>query len=83
MTQTTSSELSQQIQTAVQIVTKPPAPRNGTRFTIFEASRPCGPAGWLAMLLIKAGNVKTNTCPSTNTQISPGFVISAINKYMV
>ena len=26
------------------------------RFTIFGASRPCGPAGWLALLIIKAGD---------------------------
>ena len=26
----------------------------------FSASRSCGPAGWLAMLLIKAGDIETN-----------------------
>ena len=31
----------------------------------FLASRPCGPAGWLAMLLIKAGYVETNPGPTT------------------
>ena len=29
------------------------------------ASRPCGPAGWLALLLIKAGDVETNPGPTT------------------
>ena len=31
----------------------------------FGASRPCGPTGWLAMLLIKAGDVETNPGPTT------------------
>ena len=31
----------------------------------FLASRPCTPAGWQAMLLIKAGNVETNPGPTT------------------
>ena len=30
----------------------------------FLASRPCGPAGWLAMLLIKADDVETNPGPT-------------------
>ena len=33
--------------------------------TVFWASWPCGPAGWLAMLLIKAGDVETNPGPTT------------------
>ena len=37
----------------------------GARFTVFWASRPCGPDGWLALLLIKAGDVKTNQGPPT------------------
>ena len=37
----------------------------GARFTIFWASRPCGPAGWLALLLTKAADVETNPCPTT------------------
>ena len=45
-------ELSQWTQTAVQIVPNLPAPVMGARFTVFEA---CGPAGWLALLLTKAG----------------------------
>ena len=32
----------------------------------FWTSRPCGPAGWLALLLIKTGDVETNPGP-TNT----------------
>ena len=31
----------------------------------FGASRPCGPTGWLAMLLIKVGDVETNPGPTT------------------
>ena len=53
-------ELSQQLQTAVQIVSKPPA-----RFSVFWASQPGGPAGWLALLLIKAGDVERNPGPTT------------------
>ena len=37
----------------------------GARFTIFWACRPCGPAGWLALLLTKAGDVETNPGPTT------------------
>ena len=33
--------------------------------TFFLESRTCGPAGWLAMLLIKAGDVETNPGPTT------------------
>ena len=42
-----------------------PAPRNRAPITVFRASRPCGPAGWLAMLLINAGDVETNPRPTT------------------
>ena len=31
----------------------------------FWAIRPCGPAGWLAMFLIKAGDVEINPGPTT------------------
>ena len=31
----------------------------------FWASRPCGPAGWLSLLLIKADDVETNPSPTT------------------
>ena len=59
-------DLSQRIQTAVQIVSKPPAPSNGAPiYRLFWASRPCGPTGWLALLLIKAGDVETNPGPTT------------------
>ena len=37
----------------------------GARFTFFWACRPCGPAGWLALLLTKAGDVETNPGPTT------------------
>ena len=37
----------------------------GARLPFFGASPPCGPAGWLAMLLIKAGDVETNPGPTT------------------
>ena len=42
-----------------------PPPAMGARFTVFWACRPCGPAGWLALLLTKAGDVKTNPGPTT------------------
>ena len=37
----------------------------GVRFTVFWACRSCGPAGWLALLLTKAGDVETNPGPTT------------------
>ena len=37
-------------------------PAMGARFTVFWA---CGPAGWLALLLTKAGDVETNPGPTT------------------
>ena len=37
----------------------------GARFTVFWACRPCGPAGWLALLLTKAGDVETNPGSTT------------------
>ena len=33
------------------------------------ASRPCRPTGWLALLLIKAGDVETNPGPTTHKQV--------------
>ena len=72
-------ELSQRTQAAGQIVSNLPAPSNGARFTVLWACRPCGPAGWLALLLTEAGDVETNPGP---TILKSGFVISAINKYM-
>ena len=45
-------ELSQRTQAAVQIVSNLPGPSNG-------------PAGWLALLLTKAGEVETNPGPTT------------------
>ena len=58
-------ELSQRTHAAVQIVSNLPAPSNGARFTVFWPCRPCGPAGWLALLLTKAGDVETNPGPTT------------------
>ena len=48
----------------------------GPDLPFFLDSRTCGPAGWLALLLTKAGDVDTNP-DHTN---EPGFSISAINK---
>ena len=42
-----------------------PPPTMGARFTVYWACRPCGPAGWLALLLTKAGDVETNPGPTT------------------
>ena len=45
-------------------------PALGSRFTVIWACRPCGPAGWLALLLTKAGDVETNPGPTTlNKQV--------------
>ena len=38
----------------------------GARLPFFWASWQCGPAGWLAKLLIKAGDVETNPGPTTS-----------------
>ena len=39
-------------------------------FTVTWACRPCGPAGWLALLLTKAGDVESNPGPTTlNKQV--------------
>ena len=43
-----------------------PPPTMGARFTVFWACRPSGPAGWLALLLIRAGDVETNPGPTTS-----------------
>ena len=40
-------------------------PAMWARFTVFWACRPCRPAGWLALLLTKAGDVETNPGPTT------------------
>ena len=42
-----------------------PAPSNGGSIYCFWACRPCGPAGWLALLLTKTGDVETNPGPTT------------------
>ena len=69
-------ELSRRLQTAVKIVSKPPAPSNGG-----PDLQPCGPAGLLVLLLIKADDVEINPGPTTTHK--QGFAISAINKYTV
>ena len=46
----------------------PPAPSNGCPIYRFWTSRPCGPAGWLALLLTKAGHVETNPGPTTSNK---------------
>ena len=60
----------------MQIVSTPPSSsKNEGLITIFCASRPCGPAGWLAMLLIKAVYVETNPGPTTTrTQVWIFFI---------
>ena len=45
-------------------------PQWGPVSTVFWAGRPSGPAGWLAQLLLKAGEVETNPGPKhTRTQV--------------
>ena len=58
-------ELSQRTQTAVQIMSNLPAPSNGSPIYRFWTCRPCGPDGWLALLLTKVGDVETNPGPTT------------------
>ena len=45
-----------------------PPPELRARFTVFWANRPCGPAGWLALLLTKVGDVETNPGPTTSNK---------------
>ena len=52
-------------QAAVKIVSTPFALAMGARFNVFWESRPCVHAGWLALLLIKAGVVGTDPCRTT------------------
>ena len=47
------------------IVSNHPTPSNGGPIYRFLASHPCRTAGWLALLLIKAGDVETNPGPTT------------------
>ena len=58
-------ELSQWFQAAVQIVSNLPAPSNGGPIYRFLGMPACGPAGWLALLLTKAGDVEINPGPTT------------------
>ena len=50
-------------------MSKPPAPTMGALFTFSFASRSCGPAGWLALLLIKVDDVETYPGPTTYKQV--------------
>ena len=44
----------------------PPRPQQWVPdLPFFWACRPCGPAGWLALLLTKAGDFETNPGPTT------------------
>ena len=46
------------------------SPAMGARFTVCWAGRQCGLAGWLELLLTKAGDVETNPGPTTlNKQV--------------
>ena len=58
-------ELSHRSQMLCKLCRTFPSPTMGTGFTVFWASRPCGPAGWLTLLLTKAGDVETNPGPTT------------------
>ena len=58
-------ELSQQSGKPCANCVDPSRPRQWGPDYRFLASRPCGPAGLLAMLLIKAGDVETNPGPTT------------------
>ena len=51
--------------TAVQLVSNLPAPSNGGPIYFFWT---CGPAGWLALLLTKAGDVETYPGPTTSNK---------------
>ena len=57
---------------------EPPRPSNGGSIYRFWACQPCGPAGWLALLLTKAGDVETNPGPVT---ISMLLYIYLLTKY--
>ena len=50
----------------------------GARFIVFGACRPCGPAGWLALLLTKAGDVETN--PGQTTLNKKGWICDICHK---
>ena len=45
-----------------------PPPAMGARFTFCWASWPCSPAGWLPLLLTKAGDLETNPGPTTSNK---------------
>ena len=51
------------------------------RFTVFVSGQ-CAPAGWLAPLLIKAGDGEANPGPTITAHTS-GFAKCVTDKYMV
>ena len=61
----TAVELSQRTQAAVQIMSNLPAPSNGCPIYRFLGMPAMRTAGWLALLLPKAGDVETNPGPTT------------------
>ena len=58
------------LKAAVQIMSNLPTPSNGGLIYRFGHASHFGPAGWLALLLTKAGEVETNPGPTTlNKQV--------------
>ena len=45
-----------------------PFTETGAQFTVFCTSQPYGPAGWMALLLIKSVDVEINPSPTTSHQ---------------
>ena len=68
-------------QSTVQIALKPPALAMAARFTVLGKPR-CGPAGRLALLLIKSGDVETNLVRQPHAN-KFGFAISTTDKYTI
>ena len=56
-------------QTAVQIVSNLPGASNGGPIYRFLASRSCRAAEWLALFLIKAGDVENSPGPTTSNKL--------------
>ena len=57
------------LQTTMQIVLKPAVHNNGGPIYRLWESRQCGTDGWLALLLIKVGDVETNPVPTTSYKL--------------
>ena len=65
-TQPTSGEAVTADSSCCENCVEPPRPQQwGSDLPFFWACRPCGPAGWLALLLTKAGDVENNPGPIT------------------